>query len=171
MKRFHLKPHLGAVIDSKVNWFKHFLDVKKIILPKAGLIRKSNHIVAVDCLPKYYMAIIYWFLFNCLGYSSNANCELLQSLQNREARIITNNFDCNVSGITLGKNIGWLNVCQRRDYFTALAVYKSLAGLQPTYIAHLFTLSGYIAASITRSHFTSKLYSPKANKRCFKCSL
>ena len=76
-----------------------------------------------------------------------------------------------VSVITIVKDLGWLNVCQRRDYFTALTVYKSLAGLQPSYIADLFTLSKDIATRITRSYHTNKLFLPKANKRCFKDSL
>ena len=46
-----------------------------------------------------------------------------------------------MSDITIVKYFGSLNVCQRRDYFTALTAYKSLAGFQPNYIAYIFTLS------------------------------
>ena len=86
------------------------------------------------------MATVQSHIDYCLtawGYSSNANCKLLQSLQNQAAIIITDNFDWNVSGVTIVKNLGWLNVCQRRDRSNSL-VYKSLAGLQPNYIADLF---------------------------------
>ena len=79
------------------------------------------------------------------------------------ARIISDNFDWNVRGIDIVKDLGWLNVCQRRDYFTAITVYKSLAGLQPSYITDLFTLSRDIATRKTRSCCT--------NKSSFKCSL
>ena len=100
------------------------------------------------------------YCLNVWWYSSHSNCKLLPSLQNRAARIITDNFDWNVSGIAIVKNLGWLNVCQRRDYFTALTVHKSLVGLQPNYIADLVTLSRDIAARITRSYFTNILYLP-----------
>ena len=133
--------YLGAVIDSKLNWCKHVLYVKKKILPKVGLIRKLKHIVPIDCLTKYYMATVQSHIDYCLtvwGYSYHANCKLFQSLQNRAARIITNNFDWNVIGITTVKNLGWLNVCQQRDYFTALTVHTSFTGFQPNCIADCF---------------------------------
>ena len=48
------------------------------------------------------------------------NCKLLHNLQNRPARIITDKFDWNVSGINIVKDLGWLNVCQQRDYITCI---------------------------------------------------
>ena len=79
-------------------------------------------------------------------------------------------MDWNVRGIDIVKDLGWLNVCQRRDYFTAITVYL-LAGLQPSYITDLFTLSRDIANRIIRSCCTNKLFLPKANKSDFNCSL
>ena len=87
-----------------------------LISPKVGLIRKLKHIVPQYCLIKYYMATVQSQIDYCLSvweYSSDANCKILQRLQNRAARIISDNFDWNV-----------------RDYFTAITVYKSLAGLR-----------------------------------------
>ena len=81
------------------------------------------------------------------GYSSDANCKILQRLQNRAARIISDNLDWNVRGIDIVKDLGWLNVC------------------------HLFTLSRDIATRKTRSCCTNKLFLRKANKSSFKCSL
>ena len=72
----------------------------------------------------------------------------------------------NVRGIDVVKDLGWLKVCQRRDYFTAITVYL-LAGLQPSYIRDLFTLSRDIATRIIRSCCTNKLFLPKANKSDF----
>ena len=55
------------------------------------------------------------------------NCRLLQNLQNlqigQHALLLII-----LTGVPV-KDLGWLNVCQQRDYFTALTVYKSLAGL------------------------------------------
>ena len=53
----------------------------------------------------------------------------------------------------------------------AINVYKSLAGLQPSYLTDLFTFSRDIATCITRSCYTNKLFLPKANKSDFKYSL
>ena len=83
--------YLGAVIDSKLNWCKHVIYVKKKILPTVGLIKKLKHIVPIDCLTKYYMATVQSHIDYCLtvwGYSYHANCKLFQSLQNRAAQYI-----------------------------------------------------------------------------------
>ena len=40
-------------------------------------------------------------------------------MQNRAARLITNNFDFNTREIDIVRDLGWLNITQRRDYFTA----------------------------------------------------
>ena len=59
----------------------------------------------------------------------------------------------NVRGIDVVKDLGWLNVCQRRDYVTAVIVYHS-TGLQPSYKRDLFTLSRDIATRIISLHVT-----------------
>ena len=63
--------------------------------------------------------------------------------------------------ISSDEDLGWLSVCQRRDYFTALTVYISLLGLQPNDIADLFSLSRDIATRITSSYCTKNLFYPK----------
>ena len=60
-------------------------------------------------------------------------------MQNRAARLITNNFDFNTRGIDIVRDLGWLNITQRRDYFTALLVFKSLSGNLPDHILDNFT--------------------------------
>ena len=73
--------YLCSAVDSKLNWHEHVLHVS----PKVGLIRKLKNIVPIDCLTKYYMATVQSHIDYCInvwGFSSNANCKLLQSLQN-----------------------------------------------------------------------------------------
>ena len=129
--------YLGSFIDSKLNWREHVFYVKKKNSPKVGLKRKLKHIVPQDCLIKYYMAKVQSKIDYCIsvwGYSTDANCKILQRLQNRAAPIISDNFDWDVRGIDIVKDLGWLNVCQRRNYYTIITAYKSLVGLQPSYI-------------------------------------
>ena len=73
--------------------------------------------------------------------------------------------------IHIVKDLGWLSVCQRQDYFTGLTVFKFLAGLQLNYIKYVFTLSRDIATRITRSCCENTLFLPKANKCSFTFSL
>ena len=53
------------------------------------------------------------------GFTSSQNLHLIQKMQNRAARLITNNFDFNTREIDIVRDLGWLNITQRRDYFTA----------------------------------------------------
>jgi hypothetical protein len=105
------------------------------------------------------------------GFTSNVNLDTVQRLQNRAARLITGNYDYNVRGLTLVKELGWLNIRERRDYLTALLVYKSLNGISPDYLLDLFTYVRDISVYQTRSAVTSRLYVPKANKSIFLQSL
>ena len=62
----------------------------------------------MDCLTKYYMATVQSHIDYCItiwGFSSNANCKLLQTLQNRAARIITDTFDWSGIVITIVKDL------------------------------------------------------------------
>ena len=55
-----------------------------------------EHVVQRDSLIKYYMATVQSQIDYCITvweYSSNGNCKILQKLQNRAARIITDNID------------------------------------------------------------------------------
>jgi hypothetical protein len=76
-----------------------------------------------------------------------------------------------VRGIDLVKRLGWQNVRERRDYFTALIVYKSLNGMAPVYLTDMFTYSNAINTVNTRSSTEGELYIQKANKHIFEQSL
>ena len=67
--------------------------------------------------------------------TSKQNIYKIQRLQNRAARIITGNYDfINTRGIDLVKNLKWMCVSQRRDYFIAILMFKSIHGLAPHYL-------------------------------------
>ena len=54
-------------------------------------------------------------------YTSKQNIYKIQRLQNRAARINTENYDfINTRGIDLVKNLKWMCVSQRRDNFMAI---------------------------------------------------
>ena len=69
------------------------------------------------------------------GCTSKQNIYKIQRLQNRAARIITGNYDfINTRGIDLVKNLKWMCVSQRRDYFIAILMFKSIYCLAPHYL-------------------------------------
>ena len=69
------------------------------------------------------------------------------------------------------KDLGWLNIKQRGDYFVGLLISKSLNNLLPDYITDNFTMISYTACRSTRSTSDNKLFLPKANKAIYSPSL
>ena len=79
-------------------------------------------------------------------------------MQNRAARIITGDFDyVHVRGIDIVKNLKWMNVIQRRDYFVALSVFKCIRGISPSYLSDCITMYNAIAVRDTRATTSSNL--------------
>ena len=54
------------------------------------------------------------------------------------------------------KDLGWLNIKQRRDYFVVLLVFKSLNNLLPDYITDKFTMTSEIDPLQTKNYFCQK---------------
>ena len=166
--------YLGIFPDTMLSWDNHITNLCKKIAPKIGLLKRLKHIVPVDCLKTIYQTTVQPHIDYCLtvwGFTSNVLIHKVQKLQNRAARIITGNYDFHVRGLHLVKELGWFNIRQRRDYLTALLVFKSLNGLSPNYLNDLFTYQRDISAYNTRSAATSDLYIPKANRSIYQQSL
>ena len=79
-------------------------------------------------------------------------------MQNRAARILIGDFDyVHVRGIDIVKNLKWMNVIQRSDYFVALSVFKCINGLSPSYLSDYITMYIEIAVRDTRACTSSNL--------------
>ena len=166
--------YLGIHPDSMLTWSSHINQLCKKIAPKIGLLRRMRHIVPIECLDTIYQSTVQCHIDYCLsvwGFTSNVYINMVQRLQNRAARIITGNYERDVSGIDIVRELNWMNVRQRRDYFTAILEYKSLNGLAPDHIGDLFTYTRDINAYCTRSTTTDELHVPRANKQLFTQSL
>lgn len=167
--------YLGLHPDSMLSWSVHIMKLCNKIAPKVGLLRRLKHIVPVECLKNIYQTTVQCHIDYCItiwGFTSSAYLDKVQRLQNRAARIITGKYDrFNIRGINLVKELGWLNLRQRRDYFTAIFVFQALHGTSPDHMVDLFTYSGDINLYNTRSSSSDLLYLPKANKHLFTKSL
>ena len=72
------------------------------------------------------------------GCCSNSKINILQKIQNRAARIVTNSpYDA--SAAPLIQNLGWPTISDLTRKETATRVYKSLNSLAPAYMTKLFT--------------------------------
>ena len=90
----------------------------------------------------------------------------VQRLQNRAARILTGIFDyVNTRGIDLVKNLGLMNVTQRRDYFMIIMMFKSIHGLVPDYICDEINMQRDIKIR-TRSTVNNNVHVPHILECC-----
>ena len=77
---------------------------------------------------------------------------LLQKLQNRAARIVTNSpYD--TSALPLIKSLGWLTIRELIDFETGKIVYKSLSALALDYLGNIFQM---VSEATNRQLRTSK---------------
>ena len=60
------------------------------------------------------------------GHCANKYIKQLQKLQNRLARVITNNFNRDVSSSHIINTLGWMSVKQRFEYLMGCFMYKCL---------------------------------------------
>ncbi len=166
--------YLGIHPDRMLSWAIHIEKLCNKIAPKVGLLRRLKHIVPNECLRAIYVATVQSHIDYCLtvwGYAPDIYLNKVQSLQNRAARIITGNYDRNIRGIQLVRDLGWLNLRQRRDYFVGIMVFKSLNGNSPDHIADLFTFTRDLNVCNTRSTSSNDLFVPRINKHVFTQAL
>ena len=106
------------------------------------------------------------------GYCSAFNKDLVVRLQHRAARIVCGNMDfINVRGSDLVKELGWQTFDKRRDYFTAMLIYKIIHELAPRRLIDSFTLSRYTHDIPTRASVNGNLQIPQPNCEIFRYSL
>ena len=102
--------------------------------------------------PRFDYALTIW------GFTTQYNLSKVQRLQNRAERIKTGEFDyMHVRGIDIVKNLKWMNVIQRRDYFVALSMFNSIHGMSPSYLSDCITIYNEIAVRNTRASTSSNL--------------
>ena len=97
---------------------------------------------------------------------------MITRLQHRAARIITGNFDfINVRGDELSKRLGIQEIDTRRDYFTAMLMYKIKHGLDPNRLIDIFTDSNDTHDIFTRSSTNDEFQIPQPNYELYRNSL
>ena len=133
--------YLGVQVDSKLNWDKHVDTIKTKANRALGLIKYSKKYLPSDALNKMYRGIVEPQLSYCCsvwGCCSNSKINVLQKIQNRAARIVTNSPH-DASAAPLIQNLGWPTINNLIRKETATLTYKSLNSLAPAYMRKLFT--------------------------------
>ena len=80
----------------------------------------------------------------------------MQRLQNRAARIIATNFDIiNYRGIDLVRELQWLSISQRINYFLCVLVFNCIHGNAPRYLSDSIDMASHIHDRNTRLNMSS----------------
>ena len=134
--------YIGVDIDNVLSWNLQTDSIsKKLVFIISRLSRLKPVLPSQMLLMYIYTSIIQPkidYAISIWGYTTAHNINKVQRLQNRAARILTGNFDyVNTRGIDLVKNLGLMNVTQRRDYFMIIMIF--IHGLVPDYICDEIT--------------------------------
>ena len=95
----------------------------------------------------------------------------MQRLQNHAARLILGNFEYIIfRGIELVKSLGLYTIEERRDYFLATLMFKSIHGLAPAYLCNQVVKNFDVNGYDTRGTDSMNVYLPKLKKDIYKNS-
>ena len=128
---------------------------------RVSMLQRLNKFVPVSSLNHLYYAFVQPHIDYCLliwGHTSNNNISRVQKFQNRVARITTQNFDFNTSGISLVKSLGWLNIKQRMQFLACMLMHKSIHYDAPYYLSDNVTFLSDINNSCTRQCESNTLH-------------
>ena len=168
-------PYLGINLDDTLKWNKHILQLCSNISRTLGLLSRLRKVLNKDTLKLLYFSIIlpkFDYAISVWGYCSNTNQKLIVRLQHRAARIVTNNWDfINVRGNDLVKELGWQTVEERRNYFTAMLLYKCINGAAPRRLIDELVMTTDTHEINTRSTTNGSLQVPEPNYELFRNSL
>ena len=132
--------YLGLQIDNSLDWKRHVSVISSKVSKAVGFLKHAKSILPLETLNKLYAGIVEphfrycCSVWGCCGVTEKNH---LQKLQNRTARIITNNsFD--TLGIPLVRRLGWKTIEELIAHDSELMVFKSINGLAPRYMSDLF---------------------------------
>ena len=164
--------YLGVDIDNVLSWNLQTDSISKKLVFIISRLSRLKPVLPSQMLMYIYTSIIQPkidYAISIWGYTTAHNINKVQRLQNRAARILTGNFDyVNTRGIDLVKNLGLMNVTQRRDYFMIIMMFKSIHGLVPDYICDEITMQRDITVRTTWSTVNNNVHVPHIILECCK---
>ena len=166
--------YLGVVIDDRLTWQHQLVQIQKVVQGKLAILRRLSNYLPCSLLENIHLSCIQpnldyadtvWNICGVNGIRST------QKLQNYAARIICKNFDfVNVRGEELVNTLGWQPLVKRRNFHTAVLMYKCINNLAPDYLCDEITRCSEVFNYLTRSANSLNVIVPRANKNCFKKS-
>ena len=138
------------------------------LLRRLRAIFPQNHLLQVY---KSYIQPKLDYGLTIYGCTTQENLTLVQRLQNHAARLILGNFDyINFPGIELVKSLGLYTIEERRDYFLATLMFKSIHWLAPVYLCNQVVMNFDVYGHDTKGTDSMNVYLTKLKKDIYKNS-
>ena len=139
-----------------------------------SLLRRLRSIFPENLLLQVYKSYIQPKLdygLTIYGRTTQENLTLVQRLQNHAARLILGNLDyINFRGIEWVKSLGLYTIEERRDYFLAMLMFKSIHGIAPAYLCNQIVMNFDINGYDIRGTDGMNVYLPTLKKDIYKNS-
>ena len=132
--------YLGVIIDNSLDWKEHIKIIVSKVSRAIGLLKHTKNILPMSSLRTLYSGIIephFRYCCSVWGCCGVTEIAILQRLQNRAARIVTNsNYD--VPSEPLIELLKWKPIKKLINEESQMMVYKSLNNLSPQDLSDLF---------------------------------
>ena len=168
--------YLGMFINSDISRDSHIQNLYKQMRYLLSLLRRLRSIFPENLLLQVYKSYIQPKLdygLTIYGCTTQEDITLVQRLQNHAARLLLamGNFDfINFRGIKLVKSLGLYTIEERRDYFLAMLMFKSIHGIAPAYLCNQIVMNFDINGYDTRGTDSMNVYLPPLKKDIYKYS-
>ena len=133
--------YLELQFDKHFVWDEHTKALRSRISRSLGFLKYDKKLLPKHTLSQMYRSIVEpHFCYCCSMWAScgDSRLSMLQKLQNRAVRIVTNSSYDAPAG-KLIKELKWPTVHDMIKQETATIVFKSISGLTPTYLSTLLT--------------------------------
>ena len=115
--------YLGVTLCDDLSWNKQISGTCSKIGYGINILYRLRFKVSQSDMLRIYNTIIQPYIDYCLtiwGYAPLSQITRVQRLQNRIARIISRNYEIDISPSVLLARLGIMNIVKRRDYFMSI---------------------------------------------------
>ncbi len=159
---------LGVIVDNELKWHNQVSDVMRKVFGKLALLRRLKGFLDPSTLNTIYKALVqpHFDYCNIAWYGRfNEDIYKLNVLHKRCARVILG-ANLLTSSDLMFRELKWQTLSDRKNYFTALMVFKSLNGQAPPYLQSKFNYVRNIHECNTRHATAGLLALPPVRNGC-----
>ena len=166
--------YLGLTIDSCLTWNIAVSNICKKLGSRIAMAQRLMQVLPYTYISTIYYAFIQPYIdygLSVWGNTSDLNIKKVQRLQSRAARVLTNNFNYEISSHNILKQQKWQNVEKRKEFLTCILMYKCVNNSAPFYLSDDILYTNQVHNYMTRNIANDHLYIPQARTEYFKKSL